>query len=495
MGSVARHFASCFGTLGRVFIHAPHFGRNRGLVTPHACRRFTDAKIQVHSTGCRPHLHPVHWHVGVDFRATLFALNFANRFALQTRGISVTYSGMSNFEPVFVVDAVRTPIGKLRGTLKDVRPDDLLAHVFKQLISRNQFDTSLIDEVYAGCANQSGEDNRNVARMSSLLAGFPQSVPAATVNRLCGSGLEALIQGARQIKLGEAEIIVAGGVESMTRAPWSTPKPTEAFPSGKLESYDTALGWRYPNKKMEALFPLESMGETAENVAEKLKISREDQDAFAVDSHRKSLAAQSIGSFKNEIVPVEIAQKKQTMLISADEGPRADCSMDSLSGLKPAFRVNGTVTAGNSSTLNDGASAILLMSESALKKTGLTPLARFISSATAGVDPRFMGLGPVPAVNRVMERSNWTLDSIDLIELNEAFAAQSIGCIRELKLDVNKININGGAIALGHPLGMSGARIVTTLIHALKNRKLKRGLASMCIGVGQGIAATFESVE
>ena len=394
----------------------------------------------------------------------------------------------------FVVDAVRTPIGKLRGALKDARPDDLLALVIKQVLARAGIEPGTVDEVYAGCANQAGEDNRNVARMAMLLAGVPDTVPAATVNRLCGSGLEALIQGARQIRLGEADLVVVGGVESMTRAPWSTPKPSEAFPGGKLESWDTSLGWRYPNPKLAALFPLESMGETAENVAERLKISREDQDRFALASHQKAVAAQQAGAFAAELVPVDLAQKKgPPVIVSQDEQPRADSSLEKLASLKPAFRDGGTVTAGNSSTLNDGASAVLLMSERAVEAWGKTPLARFVSSATAGVDPRVMGLGPVPATRRALDRADWKTGHLDLIELNEAFAAQSLGCLRELGLDPTRVNVNGGAIALGHPLGMSGARLVATLTHAMRARALKRGLVSMCIGVGQGIAATFEA--
>jgi acetyl-CoA acyltransferase len=393
----------------------------------------------------------------------------------------------------FVVDAVRTPIGKLRGALKDVRPDDLAALVIRTIVERTKLDPSSVDELYFGCANQAGEDNRNVARMASLLAGLPQQVPAATVNRLCGSGLEALIQGARMIRLGEADVVIAGGVESMTRAPWSMPKPSEAFPGGKLEGYDTSLGWRYPNPKLAAMFPLEQMGETAENVAEQWKISRDDQDRFAVASHQKAVAAQKEGRFAAELVSVELAQKRgPAIVVAQDEQPRADSTLEKLATLKAAFRDGGTVTAGNSSSLNDGASAVVLMSERALK--GRQPLARFVSSATAGVDPRTMGIGPVPASQRALAKAGWSVDQLELIELNEAFAAQSLACLRELKLDEATVNVNGGAIALGHPLGMSGARITATLLHAMKARNLRRGLATMCIGVGQGIAATFERV-
>ena len=398
---------------------------------------------------------------------------------------------MSN---VFVAEAVRTPIGKLRGALKDARPDDLLGLVIREVLKRTGLEGARVDEVYAGCANQAGEDNRNVARMGALLGGLPDTVPAATVNRLCGSGLEAIIQGARQIRLGEAHLVIASGVESMTRAPWSTPKPSEAFPGGKLESWDTSLGWRYPNPKLAALFPLEGMGETAENVAERLKISREDQDRFALASHQKAVRAQEAGAFKAELVNVELPQKKgPAIVVSQDEQPRGDSTLEKLATLKAAFREGGTVTAGNSSTLNDGASAVVLMSERALKTWGKAPLARVVSSATAGLDPRVMGLGPVPATRKALERASWKLNELDLIELNEAFAAQSLGCIRELGLDESRVNVNGGAIALGHPLGMSGARIVATLTHAMRARGAKKGLATMCIGVGQGIAATFEA--
>ncbi|MDX2011774.1 MAG: thiolase family protein [Myxococcaceae bacterium] len=391
----------------------------------------------------------------------------------------------------FVVDAVRTPIGKLRGALKDVRPDDLAAAVLEALLERQGLEGARVDEVYLGCANQAGEDNRNVARMATLLAGLPQSVPAATVNRLCGSGLEALIQGARMIQLGEADVVLAGGVESMTRAPWSVPKPTDGFPGGKLEGYDTSLGWRYPNPKLAALFPLEQMGETAENVAERWRIGRDAQDRYALASHEKAVAAQREGRFGRELVAVELPQRKGPALrVEQDEQPRADSSFEKLSTLKAAFRDGGTVTAGNSSTLNDGASAVLLMSERALG--GRAPLARFVSSATAGVDPRTMGIGPVPASRKALEKARWRLDDVELVELNEAFAAQALACISELGLDDARVNVNGGAIALGHPLGMSGARITATLLHAMTARSAKRGLATMCIGVGQGIAACFE---
>jgi acetyl-CoA acyltransferase len=394
----------------------------------------------------------------------------------------------------FIVDAIRTPIGKHGGALKSVRADDLAAHALRSLLERTGVPGAQVEEVFLGCANQAGEDNRNVARMAVLLAGYPESVPAATVNRLCGSGLEAIIQGARQIQLGEAEIIVAGGVESMTRAPWSMPKPDAGFPTGKIEAYDTSLGWRYPNPKLAAMFPLEQMGETAENVAGQWKISREDQDKFALASHQKAIAAWKEGRFAAEILPVTIPQKKgEPVVVAQDEGPRADTTLEKLSSLKAAFRDGGSVTAGNSSTLNDGSAAVLLMSEKALARSGKTPLARIVASGTAGVSPRVMGVGPVPASQKALAKAGWKASQLDLIELNEAFAAQSLACVRDLELDPAKVNVNGGAIALGHPLGMSGARITATLLHAMKARGLKRGLATMCVGVGQGIAALFEA--
>jgi 3-oxoadipyl-CoA thiolase len=391
----------------------------------------------------------------------------------------------------FVVDAVRTPIGKLRGALKDVRPDDLAAVPLRALLERQRVEGARVDEVYLGCANQAGEDNRNVARMASLLAGLPQTVPAATVNRLCGSGLEALVAGARMIQVGEADVVLAGGVESMTRAPWSVPKPADGFPGGKLEGYDTSLGWRYPNPKLAALFPLEQMGETAENVAERWQIGREAQDRFALASHEKAVAAQREGRFSRELVPVNVPQRKgPPLVVTHDEQPRADSSLEALSGLKAAFREGGTVTAGNASTLNDGAAAVLLMSEAALD--GRAPLARYVSSATAGVDPRTMGIGPVPASQKALARAGWRVSAVDLVELNEAFAAQALACIQDLALDPARVNVYGGGIALGHPLGSSGARITSTLLHALSARGARRGLATMCVGVGQGIAACFE---
>ncbi len=391
----------------------------------------------------------------------------------------------------FILAAVRTPIGKIRGVLRDVRPDDLAAIALRGLQQRAGFAPAELDEVYLGCANQAGEDNRNVARMAVLLAGWPQEVPACTVNRLCGSGLEAVLQAARLVSTGEAELAVGGGVESMTRAPWAMPKPAEGFPNGPQTAYDTSLGWRFPNPRMAELFPLEQMGETAENVAEKYRIAREAQDRFAFESHRKAVAA--AGRLADEIVPVEIPQKKgPAVRVEKDEGPRADGTLEKLATLAPAFRKGGSVTAGNSSSLNDGAAAVLVGSAEKAKALGLAPLGRIVASGSAGVDPRFMGLGPVPATRKALARAGWRIGDLDLVELNEAFAAQSLACLADLELDPARVNVNGGAIALGHPLGASGARILATLVHEMKRRGAKRGLATMCIGVGQGIAALVE---
>ncbi|RPH36724.1 thiolase family protein [bacterium] len=390
-----------------------------------------------------------------------------------------------------IVRALRTPIGKYGGGLRDVRPDDLSALVMRSIAAG--IPAEMIDDIFWGCANQAGEDNRNVGRMSALLAGFPYSVPASTMNRLCGSSLDAIIHGARALWSGDAEIILAGGVESMSRAPFSLPK-SSSLAYGNLTAYDTALGWRYPNPKMMELFPLESMGETAENLAERYKISREEQDAFACESHRKAVRAQQDGLFTDEIIPVEVFGKNERNLVTRDEGPRPDTSLEKLAALKPAFRKNGTVTAGNSSSLNDGAAALLVMSEEKAAALGIAPLARILSTGVAGVDPRYMGIGPVPASRMALQKAGLTLDQIDVVELNEAFAAQAIAVIRELNIPADRLNPNGGAIALGHPLGCSGARIVTTLVHEMHRRKVRYGLATMCIGVGQGIAAVIELV-
>ncbi len=394
----------------------------------------------------------------------------------------------------FVVDAVRTPIGRIRGALKDVRPDDLAGHVIRALVERARVPGEVIDDVVFGCANQAGEDNRNVARMGLLLAGLPQSISGVTVNRLCGSGLEAVLTCARAVRAGEGDVFIAGGVESMTRAPYSMPKAPGPFPNGNLTIYDTTLGWRYPNPRMEALFPLEQMGETAENLAERYPIPREAQDRFALRSHANAVAAQAAGRFADELVPVEVpAGKGKTQTVAADEGPRADSSLDALGKLQPVFRKGGTVTAGNASTLNDGAAAVLVVSGAALTRHGWKPMARVVGGAAAGVDPRVMGIGPVPATRKALARAGWSLADVDLAELNEAFAVQVLAVLHDLgELPVEKVNVNGGAIALGHPLGCSGARIVATLVHEMRRRGARRGLATMCIGVGQGVAGLFE---
>jgi acetyl-CoA acyltransferase len=391
-----------------------------------------------------------------------------------------------------IVRAARSPIGKFGGALREVRPDDLSAIVMKAIMTG--IPAGQIEDILWGCANQAGEDNRNVGRMSALLAGFPYSVPASTVNRLCGSSLDALTHGARAIWSGDADMILTGGVESMSRAPYSLPKTT-TLTHGNLTAYDTALGWRYPNPKMTELFPLESMGETAENLAEKYQITREEQDAFACDSHRKAIGAMEEGRFASELVPVEVITKGIRDIVDKDEGPRTDTSLEKLAALKPAFRKNGTVTAGNSSSLNDGAAAVLLMSEEKAGELNLKPLARVVSTGVAGVDPRYMGIGPVPATRIALGKAGLTMEQIDIVELNEAFAAQSIAVIRELSIPLTKLNPSGGAIALGHPLGCSGARIVTTLVHEMRRRNAQYGLATMCIGVGQGIAAVIERMR
>ncbi len=399
---------------------------------------------------------------------------------------------------VYIVDAVRTPIGKYAGSLKDVRPDDMAALVINEIVKRN-FDNKsvnkeLIEDVIIGCANQAGEDNRNVARMSLLLAGLPVSVAGVTINRLCGSGMQAVIDGSRAIAMGEADIIIAGGVESMTRSPFVMPKAHDAF-SRSNAVYDTTIGWRFTNPKLAAMYHPYSMGETAENVAKKYNISRERQDEFAYGSQMKAKEAIKAGKFKDEIIAVEIKSKKETLIFDTDEFPRFDTTIEKLAKLKPAFtKDNGTVTAGNSSGINDGACAILLASEEKCKELGFKPRAKYTASAVAGVEPDCMGLGPIPSTRKALKRAGLTLNDIDLIELNEAFAAQSLACIDELGLDTTKVNVNGGAIALGHPLGMSGARIITTLLHEMEKRNLRYGLAAMCIGVGQGIASVWERV-
>jgi 3-oxoadipyl-CoA thiolase len=420
---------------------------------------------------------------------------------------------------VVIVSAVRTPIGSHAGVLSDVRPDDMAALVIKEAVSRAGVDPHEIEEVYLGCANQAGEDNRNVARMAALLAGLPETVPAVTVNRLCASGLNAVNQAARAIMAGEGDIFVAGGVESMTRAPYSLPKNSRAWgPSGNVTAYDTTLGWRYPNPKMEAMFPLEAMGETAENIydlscagnIEGGSISREDQDAFAFESQRRAFEAIRNGRFDDEIVPVVIPQRKgDPVVVDTDEHPRVEktaegyqltTSPEILAKLRPAFRKGGTVTAGNSSGLNDGACALVLMSAEKAESLGIKPLARWLASAAAGVDPRTMGLGPIAATRKALDRAGIGLEEIDLAELNEAFAVQALAVLHELGLSQEITNVNGGAIALGHPLGCSGARILTTLIYEMRRRaaageQMRYGLATLCVGVGQGEAAVIEIMD
>ncbi len=399
---------------------------------------------------------------------------------------------------VFIVDATRTPIGKYGGSLKDIRPDDMAAGVMKEITNRN-FDENgiskeLIEDVIMGCANQAGEDNRNVARMSALLAGLPVSVAGATVNRLCGSGMQAVIDGVRAIALNEGDIIIAGGTESMTRAPFAMPKSSDAF-SRSAVIYDTTIGWRFTNQKLAKMYYPFSMGETAENVAVRYNISREKQDEFAYNSQMKAKAAILSGKFKDEITPVEILMKDNVKIFDTDEFPKLDTSPEKLAKLKPAFvKENGTVTAGNSSGINDGACAILLCSEEKCNELSFLPRARFVSSAVVGVEPDCMGLGPITATKKALSRAGLKIEEIDLIELNEAFASQTIACINELGLDINKVNVNGGAIALGHPLGMSGARLITTLLYEMEKRNVRFGLATMCIGVGQGIASIWERV-
>ena len=383
-----------------------------------------------------------------------------------------------------ILSAVRTPIGRYGGALAGVRPDDLAAVAVRAAVDRAGVEAGDIEDVYLGCANQAGEDNRDVARMAVLLAGLPQSVAGVTVNRLCASGLSAVVSACHAVMAGDGDLFVAGGVESMTRAPLSMPKPEHAWSRGHRTVFDTTLGWRYPNPRLEAMFPLESMGETGENVAERYKVSREDQDAFALRSQQAWADAQEAGRFADELVPLD-------ELVS-DEHPRPETTAEKLSTLRPAFRQGGSVTAGNSSGMNDGAAALVVASEERARELGLAPIASFRGSAVAGVDPRVMGIGPFPAVRKLLARTGVALEDIDLVELNEAFASQSVEVIRELGLDPDRVNVNGGAIALGHPLGMSGARLVVSLVHELHRRGGRYGLATLCVGVGQGQAALFE---
>ena len=395
-----------------------------------------------------------------------------------------------------IVEALRTPMGRHGGILKDVRTDDLGAYIIAKLIDKTGINKEEIEDVYFGCTNQAGEDSRNVARNASLLAGLPYTIPGATVNRLCGSGLEAINQAGRAIQTDHGDLFVAGGVESMTRGPWVMAKPSNAFQRGDVTLYDSSLGWRFPNRRMGELYSLINNGETAENVAEKYQVTRQEQDEFALGSHLKAVKAHEEGRLKDEMVPFEIAQRKGSPLVhDKDEGPRADTSLEKLGALQPTFKKGGTVTAGNSSPLSDGAAALLLTTPQKAEQLKLKPLVRIVASAAAGVHPNYMGIGPIPATQKALKRAGLTIDQMDLVELNEAFASQVIACIRELGIDRKKLNVNGGAIALGHPLGCSGARLMTTLIHEMKKRGSRYGLATMCIGVGQGIATVVESIH
>ena len=395
-----------------------------------------------------------------------------------------------------IVDAVRTPVGRHGGALSGVRPDDLAAIAIRALVERTGIEPREIDDVILGCANQAGEDNRNVARMAALLAGLPVDVPGQTVNRLCGSGLQAIASASQAVRAGEGETFIAGGVESMSRSPWVMLKPRDPFPRSAPEIADSTLGWRFTNPAMPTEWTI-SLGETAEEVAAQCRVSREDQDAFALESQRRAAAAIESGRFADEIVRVEIADRRGgRTVVETDEHPRPETTLESLQGMRPVFRPkNGTVTAGSSSGINDGASAVLVMSPGAARRAELRPFARVVTSAVAGVSPDVMGLGPVPAIRKALDRANLSIGDIDLVELNEAFAAQAIACMRSLGIDAARTNVNGGAIALGHPLGASGSRIITTLVHEMRRRGSRYGLAAMCIGVGQGIATIVERVE
>jgi 3-oxoadipyl-CoA thiolase len=396
----------------------------------------------------------------------------------------------------WIVDAVRSPIGRYGGALATVRPDDLAAAVIRGLVDRSGIDASEIEDVILGCANQAGEDNRDVARMAVLLAGLPVEVGGLTVNRLCGSGLQAVNSAAHAIEVGDGDVFIAGGVESMTRAPYVMLKPEQAFDRGNREVFDTTLGWRFVNPRLGEQHHPYSMGETAENVAGRWEVGRDLQDAFALRSHQRAVAAHEAGHFADQIVPISVPQRKgDPVLVDRDEQPRADTSLEALERLKPAFKTDGTVTAGNASSINDGASAVLLVEASRARELALQPMARVVSTAVAGVDPAVMGIGPIPASRKALERAGLTVDHLDLVELNEAFASQSIVCINELGLDPDKVNIDGGAIALGHPLGSSGGRLVTMLAHQLRRTGGRYGLATMCIGVGQGIATVIERID
>jgi 3-oxoadipyl-CoA thiolase len=396
-----------------------------------------------------------------------------------------------------IIDAVRTPMGGYRGALSGIRPDDLAAHVISAAVERTGLDPSSIDDVYMGAANQSGEDNRDVARMASLLAGLPVEVPGVTVNRLCASGLEAVNQASRALRLGEGQLYLAGGVESMSRAPWVMPKPETGLARGEQTLYDTTLGWRMVNPRMAELYSTEAMGETGENVAERYGVSREEQDRFALQSHQRAVVAQRDGRFDEQIVPIEVpprSRRDEPTTLSVDEGPREDTSLEKLAKLKPAFRDGGTVTAGNSSTLNDGAACLVLGDEAAAGELGRDPMARIVSIGVAGVDPAYMGIGPMIAIPKALDQAGLELGQIDLIELNEAFASQVLACADGLGIDEERLNVNGGAIALGHPLGCSGARLMTSLVWELRRRGGRYGIATLCVGVGQGVATVIEAL-
>jgi len=393
-----------------------------------------------------------------------------------------------------IAAALRTPVGRQRGALAGIRPDDLAAGVIRAVVTRTGVPAGELDDVILGCANQAGEDNRNVARMAALLAGLPVEVPGATVNRLCASGLDAVMRAFHAIRAGEGDAFIAGGVESMSRAPLVLEKPDEAYPRGNRTVWDTTLGWRMSNPAFP--YPTEAMGETAENVAARYGIGRQAQDGFALESQRRWAAAAAAGRWADEVVPVEVTsgRRGEVTKVVTDEHPRPDATLEALTRLRPAFKAGGTVTAGNSSGINDGAAALLIVSEDRARTWGLTPLARIVATGAAGVEPSYMGMGPVPATRKALRRAGWSASDLDLVELNEAFAAQSLACIGELGLDPARVNVNGGAIAIGHPLGCSGARILTTLVHEMKRRGARRGLATLCIGVGQGLAMLVEAV-
>jgi 3-oxoadipyl-CoA thiolase len=394
----------------------------------------------------------------------------------------------------WIVDAVRTPVGRYGGALSTVRPDDLAARVIAAVVERTGVDAGAIDDVYMGCTNAAGEDNRNVARMAALIAGLPVEVPGVTVNRLCASGLEAVNQASRALRAGEGEVRLAGGVESMSRSPFVALKPERSFPRGNIELVDTTIGWRFVNPRLAERYSTEAMGETAENVAERYGVSRPDQDAFALESHRRAVAAGDAGRFDDELVTVDAPQPKgPSVTVHADEGPRSDTSLERIAALRPAFREGGTVTAGNSSGINDGAACLVLATEERARELTDEPLGRIVSIGTAGVDPAYMGIGPIPAARQALARAGLTIEDLDLIELNEAFAAQVLACARELGIPHEKLNPNGGAIAIGHPLGCSGARILTTLLWEMRRRGARYGMATMCVGVGQGVATIVES--